>query len=64
MTTIGLKPLRKVLKYEDGGYYWTLTLECGHVVYQDHPVYGDKTKLTPPKSKRCWDCLSANGGTA
>jgi hypothetical protein len=55
MTTIALMPLRKVMKCVDSGYQWTLTLECGHVVYQDHAVYGAK-KLKAPRSKRCWNC--------
>jgi hypothetical protein len=62
MTNIGLKPLRKVLKCEDDGFFWTLTLECGHVFDQAHPAYGDPTKLNPPKSKRCGDCFRASGG--
>jgi hypothetical protein len=53
-----MKPLRKVVDCIDSGYQWTLKLECGHTIYQEHAVYGTK-KLTPPKSKRCWSCAKA-----
>jgi hypothetical protein len=64
MTKVGLKPLRKVLTAKDSGYQWRLTLECGHVVYQEHPGYGDPKNLKTPKSKRCSSCFEANGGAS
>lgn len=52
-----LPPLRKVIKCEDRGYYWALTLECGHHSWPDHAMTGKGAKKRPIK-KRCLSCLN------
>ena len=65
-------PLRKVVCIEDhvgpqGGEFWMLTLECGHVVARRKPrfeVWRDLWNLSKyfaPKRCRCFTCSKAKG---
>lgn len=49
-------PLRKVVKVDDRGYYFWLTLECGHEMSRECPQYGKPENRRAPKKTRCLSC--------